>query len=483
MKMKMKINYLIIICSIVLGLSSCDDAMHSNLPDEYATILYLKENGLKTIDIINVENEDKILNIIVGKGGNNPEGKATAKIITMSETELNEYNNKYYILPENCYTLPPEFEFSNNDNSKEIEITLKSSEIVKLIQKDNKEYVLPLLLVSEEKVINEKSNTLIIKPTISSAKVSINMLNTSPGYVYKKEGSTEELKFNIEFLLNTENKWDFTCTLEDDENELQKLVNEYNSSMGTNYNLLTKDAYHMDKVRFINGINFTDYSLIVEKEVCNSLTAGEYLIPIKIKEMSLDFSFDNTKAVFIQVSIQNNYGQIDLTGKLTANAEYNDSQTVNAMIDNNPTTFWQSEWTDDKNDYEENKYKWWDPKYGAYFDINLGTNYDVINFSYQTRHNSSVSFPAEIQLYGSSDGGINWEAIGKLTREGNNLPDSKSEIFNSEDYDNISSYTLLRFSITKNYDAIKYIENDLCDYTLLKSVCIAEFKLFGKKSN
>lgn len=176
--------------------------------------------------------------------------------------------------------------------------------------------------------------------------------------------------------------------------------------------------------------------------------------------------------------ILSNYEEIDLTGKLTANAEYRYDQTVNETIDNDPDTFWQSQWSSSGTDYEENKYKWWDATYGAYIDINLKHKYNIINFAYQTR-NSNNTYPAEIQLYGSSDG-LSWTPLGKkLTRSEDNLPEEGKKWYYSEDYSNVGNYTKLRLSITKNYDEGKGVEYSLCDPEIHKAVCIAEFKLFG----
>lgn len=158
----------------------------------------------------------------------------------MTEEELNLYNDKYSLLPEDCYTLPEQLDFRRGDSFRQGDIVLKTSEIVKLMQNGGdgtNEYVLPLLLTSEENKISNKSNMVILKPVISSPEVSVNSTALQTGIVYTKEGSQDELLFNFEFILNTDNKWSFTCMLEDDELELQRLVDSYNTSKNTSYAL------------------------------------------------------------------------------------------------------------------------------------------------------------------------------------------------------------------------------------------------------
>lgn len=489
----MKINYFGILCGVLAVLSSCDDAMEGNLPAEYSTVMYLKETGVKNVSMINADG-DKIYRLTICKGGNTPGETASAKVVTMSEEELNLYNDKYSLLPEDCYMLPEQLDFKRGDSFRQGDIVLKTSEIVKLVQNagdDANEYVLPLLLTSEENKISDKSNMVILKPVISSPEVSVNSTALQTGIVYTKEQSQDELLFNFEFLLNTDNKWSFTCGLEDDENELQKLVDSYNTSKGTEYTLLPKSSYKMETVSFEKGSGYVDYSLAVMKSECNSLNQGDYLLPVKIKEISLPFSFDSSVR-YVLVSVKNSYGEIDLTGKLSSNSEHNESQSVDKMTDNDKATFWQSTWdinrfkqwqSDNANGIENNT---WDETFGNYVDIQLDESYSVIQFAYQNRElNNSV--PAVLQLYGSSDG-TTWTAISnELKRTGNSgtLPEGPSEWFYSNEYSNVGNYTMLRLSVKKSYDksANATNEKDLCNPTSAFSVSIAELKLMGLKSS
>ena len=79
--MKRNILYIGMLLAALIVFSACDEAMESNLPAEYATVLYFQGSGEVDVDMTNVEEGEVTYRLIICKGGNQLGGTASARII------------------------------------------------------------------------------------------------------------------------------------------------------------------------------------------------------------------------------------------------------------------------------------------------------------------------------------------------------------------------------------------------------------------
>ncbi len=79
-----------------------------------------------------------------------------------------------------------------------------------------------------------------------------------------------------------------------------------------------------------------------------------------------------------------------------------DGQGVPGLVDNDPSTYWHSDWY-----YAVTTN---DPLYGIYFDITLDSEIDAFQFKYQVRANNANSKPTRV-VYGVSSDGETWTFV------------------------------------------------------------------------
>lgn len=145
-----------------------------------------------------------------------------------------------------------------------------------------------------------------------------------------------------------------------------------------------------------------------------------------------------------------------------------DGDGVPALVDNNPATYWHSNWyyPVDKND----------PVFGVYFDITLSSPVDAFLFKYQVRAENNNAAPTKV-VYGVSEDGVNWEAVlsveegldGAAAGQWVSLPSVNLE----------KGYRYLRLGITDSRSQDQgSLTGDLSFTDYKKCVNLAELKLF-----
>lgn len=143
-------------------LFACDEAMDSNFPDEYATVLYFQESGEIDVDVTNTEVGNVIYHLKICKGGNRPGGTTTAWIEVMNQEQLSNYSDNYTLLPAEYYSLENQLDFHSDDTYKQSEVLVKTSQISDLVE-DGKKYVLPLQLTSEKCSVNPDNAQIFLR--------------------------------------------------------------------------------------------------------------------------------------------------------------------------------------------------------------------------------------------------------------------------------------------------------------------------------
>lgn len=122
-----------------------------------------------------------------------------------------------------------------------------------------------------------------------------------------------------------------------------------------------------------------------------------------------------------------------------------DGAGIPGLIDDDLSTYWHSEYSG-----EEEYWAKRNETYGQYIDIALKEPIQVMSFSYSTRHNSDVCIQ-ELTIYTSADG-TNWTVLRKFEEEADNLPQDKGGTYTSDALESETSYSYIRFSVTKAGD-------------------------------
>ncbi len=85
-----------------------------------------------------------------------------------------------------------------------------------------------------------------------------------------------------------------------------------------------------------------------------------------------------------------------------------DGQGVIGLIDNDPATYWHSNW------YYAVQAN--DPLYGVWFDFTIALPIDSFQFKYQVRDSNANSKPTKI-VYGVSEDGVTWKQAGEVAND------------------------------------------------------------------
>lgn len=342
----MKIRIILSISFAVL--CSCNNDkydLENIVPREYNKILYVNNSGKQEITLYNT-NEDNVYSLSIFKAGSNPTLSASANINVLTEDELyNRHSNlegiNYMIINNNSYSLEAtHIDFAPTDRYKHIQISLNPQKIKASIESAPlATWVLPLHVTSDTDSINAKKDELflcikdVIIPTLGFLHSKANLKS----YDYHSVSTITE---NIPISLDTENKWNIECTLESD----LKFIEKYNTANGTLYHSLPTDTYSFNEsIKFPLGTKDAELKVTINAE---KLQPGDYMLPIRIKNVSM-FEVSSTHAVYPLV-IRILGPKLNKTG-WTAEAsteeprENGGGMAIDA-IDDNPTTYWHSQW-------------------------------------------------------------------------------------------------------------------------------------------
>ena len=104
-----------------------------------------------------------VYQLAVCKGGNLPQTTASVQVEVMSQEQLSEYNENYVLLPPQYYALDnTQLNFPKDEFYKTIEISLKTMQIVQLLQEGGI-YVLPLQLAVQKGYANPDASQIYLR--------------------------------------------------------------------------------------------------------------------------------------------------------------------------------------------------------------------------------------------------------------------------------------------------------------------------------
>lgn len=283
-----------LLCIVAVSTSCNKDYDYDNLiPDEYTSVLYLKESGRVNLQLFKTSTEyNHSVSII--KAGKDPKASAEVNIELMTQEEVdNLYGTsdgvKYKILPSSAFSLNngQAISFGAEDKNKEISIKFITEEIAKAIKdEDDATLVLPLRLVSEKSAIYSEKNTLFYTFKVESPIVA---LEVSGNGVREEDLFFKTLDIGLVANVENseENQWNFTCSIDKNTANWTTLVHKFNDDFGTNYEVLPTAALTIDDdFIFTKGNSSANAKLTVNR--AQLVNDHEYLFPVVLSKTSLE---------------------------------------------------------------------------------------------------------------------------------------------------------------------------------------------------
>ncbi len=276
----------------LLMVSACGKEDNTPIVDDddnsatQTSYMYLQENGLKMVSVSVLEDK-YVYSLSVFKGGDNAGFEADANIRIWSEKELAAYNQSrgtsYASLPSGLYTINPEsFSFTKEESSHKIDIELSPLKLIKLIEENNLEYVIPLRLESTDMEVSEKRQDLLLYISLDVPRVEFSTYNVN---VVLSE-ATVDVQLDTKYNFKENGKlapsaWDFNCMFTIPDNA-QQLVDAFNASNESQYELMPESACNLSEVSLQYGVgdDSSSATLTIDR---SKLGLKYYLLPLKIQ--------------------------------------------------------------------------------------------------------------------------------------------------------------------------------------------------------
>lgn len=327
-------------------LCACTDERDNNMVDD---TFYIK--GTETLRTVSVFAESVDLHVI--KAG---KGTLAANVrISTPDTCLARYNAEngtdYSSLPSELYQLSAkDLSFSKEDVTKPVRITWTPSAIADVLE--DKEYVIPCLISSDELGVSRDHSLVLIRPLLSRVGFEKAVEEKLRPSASPAAADTYEASVMISYPVADK---DVTVTVAVD----NTLVEAFNTENGTTYSVAPDGLVTLvsDQVTIAAGSAGAGlkYTLVGEKFYKDGtlIPFTSYLVPIRIKSVSLDGMAVGQDVLFIPIV----YEEGEIKGPWTvlegADQCYGNEEgrpgwaakyLVDRMVDGDPATEWISRW-------------------------------------------------------------------------------------------------------------------------------------------
>lgn len=340
---------LILAAGALIMLGACDESEYElvNLvPEQYHKILYINNSGTKDITLYNT-GFDNTYELSIFKGGSEPALTANVNIGVLSqETVDSEYSLpegiNYKVVGQECYSFDAtQLDFSSEDRFKNVTVSINVPNIEKTMA-DNADAtcVLPVYLYSETDSINASKNTVFLKLT-QVLTPSVGFTSTDLAYKLYTVGFETETP-EIDFGLDTDNKWDIDCQFEADVD----YVDEYNTKNGTSFVALPEGSYSFENTVTLEG-GVTTGKLAVKIDGSN-LDPIDYMLPVRFTDASM---FEVSEKAVYPLVLRIVGQEFDRANwSISANTEEKTGEgagngVAKCVLDGNIATFWHSQWS------------------------------------------------------------------------------------------------------------------------------------------
>ena len=206
----------------LLGISSlficgCEDN-RTEFFDEYSCIVYFLSENEREVNVY-LTGEEAEDTLLVGKGGTNLGASTYVRLRTMSEQELNQYNQTNYTdyryLPNTCYKVDGNYDldFNGSETCKHVIYSINPAEINNLQDLNSTNYVIPFILENGKDSINENRKYQFVKPKVNIPSVGFS--NSDPVKLSLSDGISLDGNLLIPISASiANNKLEVQCSYE-----------------------------------------------------------------------------------------------------------------------------------------------------------------------------------------------------------------------------------------------------------------------------
>lgn len=347
--MKKIFNQLLLV-GCLTSLIACEDKdydIQTQIPERFHKILYLKVNGKQDLTLYNT-GQDNVYSFSIVKAGSEDNLPASANIDVLTQAEVdNRYSSlegvNYKVLDEQFYSIDLlKIDFSTEERYKMVNVSLDPRGVIDLMEEDpTASLVLPLMLSSESDSINANRKELFLqlKEVITPA---IGFSNTDfyvNEYTY---GRVPNIEVKAPFRLDVTNMWN----IEGQFGVNEEYLADYNAANGTIFKMVPENLFSFAETFALpEGTTETELAVSVEGE---SLTPGDYMLPIQIKNISMfEISADrNTYPIAIRI-MGSQFSRDGWTATATTeepSGEGAGNGVANCMLDGKLNTYWHTQW-------------------------------------------------------------------------------------------------------------------------------------------
>ncbi|MGN1219695.1 MAG: BT_3987 domain-containing protein [Candidatus Cryptobacteroides sp.] len=337
-------------------LLSCSDKAMDIFPEQYKTIVYIKESSANYVTI-DATAANTSFDFTVCKGGSEISNEADARITPLTQDYVDEqYNSsesniQYRVLPEDAWSVdsPMNMHFSSEDTYKVVSYTLISERLAALTSENPKvRYIIGFSLDSKTASVNEKYSRYIceisdvIVPTLGFERAGLNRLSTPIDESYQNDELQIKIPVEVKSL---ENRWDIEARVVLDPDWLST----FNAVNSTNYEMPV--AYSFSKDVKLASNQQKAYVTVNLKGVSSILKA--VVLPLKLIDAS-QFKvseMDEVYALMIDPTIGHPvlFDRSKWVWKECCHEPWENSGNCSAfyMIDNQVDSYWHYSWEAD----------------------------------------------------------------------------------------------------------------------------------------
>lgn len=333
---KMKTNILSLGLLLMLFISCEDKRLDGLEPDK----VYLPKSGLHTEESYTT-GTTATAQLWTYKSSLN--GTSCQVTYTVKPELLAAYNEEngtnYEILPEDCYEIPQStISIQGKEEYGKFHINYFPEKIVEHcggVYKLEK-YALPMEISSDDAPVTNMNSailTFVVKEPI------IKMQNTLVSKIEFNAGSTGTVNQEVKIGMDFDSKWDCKFTIENDQTMLEEILEDYNTTHNTFYELLPEDAWQLSASEGEIKTGNSSYALTVSIDQ-SKVKSGYYAIPVLLKSIEKPLQVSETESLcIIPVYCTGNFVSKEgwTITVSSCNPNYGSAQ---GLIDDKLSTYW-----------------------------------------------------------------------------------------------------------------------------------------------